>query len=101
MAYDLDTKLENVEFRVLRENTFTDRESGQPVPYMQLVVEDGECKQTNISVPKNLWDTVRSFSLKKGWTLTLSVNLRAGSSYSKCTLISIDSIIDSDGQLIY
>lgn len=92
MSLNVRSTLNGMEFRILKDSTFTDQKTGQPVPYMTLVVEDGECEQTRISVPAELRQYVRDQRLEKGCFLDLTVQIRGGQNFSSVRLVSIDSV---------
>lgn len=100
MAFNLDTLLKGYEFRVLVEDSFRDKETGQKIPYMTMVVEHPDtCEQTRVSVPEGMRQDLRSYGLRKGEFVDIFVNVRAGSNYNKCTLVSLEHVYSDDGQV--
>lgn len=96
MALNLQTQLQNVEFRILIEDKFKDKDSGNMVPYMTLVVEDDKCTQTRISVPEESRSELRSLGLVKGCYVDVTVDVRAGANYSSVKFVRLDDVRLSD-----
>lgn len=95
------TLLKGYEYRTTVDDTFKDRETGQKIPYMTLLVEnlEDQCKQERISVPSVLFDAVRDLPAERGDLMDLTVDITTGK-YSRIRLVSVDSIYDDKGEVI-
>lgn len=95
------TLLKGYEYRTTIDDTFKDRETGQKIPYMTLLVEnlEDQCSQERISVPSDLFDVVRDLPAKRGDLVDLTVDITTGK-YSRIRLVSVDSIYDESGEVL-
>lgn len=94
MAFSLNVRLENYEYRALRTGT------GQNGPWMSLVLENpDDARQVDVSVPQDLQATVYEHGMSKGDVVTLDVVAYAGQDYSRIRLVEIISIVDKEGQV--
>lgn len=95
------TSLKGYEYRTTIDDNFKDRETGQKIPYMTLLVEDlaNQCKQERISVPSNLFDVVRDMPASRGDKMDLTVDITTGK-YSRIRLVSVDSLYDDNGEVL-
>ena len=87
------TLLKGYEYRTIIDDTFKDRDTGQKIPYMVLLVENlaDQCRQERISVPSNLFEMVRDLEVFRGDLIDLTVDITTGK-YSRIRLVSVDKI---------
>lgn len=94
MAFRLNAHLEGYEYRGRRSGS---TENGA---WLSLVLENTQdCRQLDVSVPRDMHNDIYEMNLEKGDLLGLDVVAYAGNDYSRVSLVRITSVVDSEGEV--